>query len=213
MYYKKTFFEFMDETVKRPKSFFINKDDINTIKASGKNAVIYYERSECGDCQALNPGILRAYQNKHLDANPLYVLDCQPYYRRKTDEDYSTYLEVKDELGLSEKNNPTYGYGAGVFPYFSLIENGQYTSGAVIYNNTTTKDDGKIKVTESYYSAERVQSLEYTNTVLVGQELTQDDVNENDYGVFWKNDAADSFYEKILSEFLDYALPKTTFTF
>ena len=210
---KKTFFKYMDETVKLPKSFLITKDDVDAIKSSGKNAVIYYERSECGDCRALNPGILRAYQNKHLDANPLYVLDCQPYYRRKTDEDYSTYTDLKDELGLSEKNNPTYGYSTGVFPYFSLIENGEYVSGAVIYNNSVKKEDGKIVVTDSYYSNERVQSLEYTSTVLVGQELTQDDVNENDYGVMWKNDAADSFYEKILGQFLNYALPKTTFTF
>ena len=214
---KKTFFKYMNETVKLPKSFLITKDDVSNIKASGKNAVIYYERSECGDCRALNPGILRKYLNKHLDGNPLYVLDCQPYYPNKKDPDYETqsaaYQEIKDELGLSEKNNPTYGYSKGVFPYFSLIENGEYTSGAVIYNNTVKKEDGKITVTDSYYSSERVASLQYTSTVLVGQTLTQDDVNENDYGVFWKNDAADSFYEKILGEFLDYALPKTTFLF
>lgn len=210
MYDQSKFFAYMEKVVKLPSCYFITKDDFHTIKDSGKNAVIYFERTACGDCTYLNPRILRSYIKNHPNMNKIYVIDCQPYYRKKDAADYQTYLDVKDELGLSTVNNPTYGYGAGVFPFFSYIENKQYASGAVIYNDSV---DSNMVVAKSYYTEEMVASLEYTNTVVQGKQLTSDDVNIRGTYVSWKHEAADSVYEGILNSFLDYALPKTTFTF
>ena len=137
--------------------------------------------------------------------NDIYVLDCQPYWRRRDAEDYDSYLAMKDELGLSTVNNPVYGYGAGVFPYFMYLENGNYASGAVVYNDSVNSD---LVVTDSYYTAERAQVLQYTDTVLVGKQLSDDDVNKSQYGVSWTHESADKAYEPILTAFLDYALPK-----
>ena len=213
MYDEKKFFQYMEETVRLPGCYFITKDDVATIKESGKNAVIYFERTECGDCTSMNPTILRSYVNDHPNANKIYVLDCQPYWRKSTDADYQSYLDTKDELGLSNVNNPTYGYSSGVFPYFSYIENGAYASGAVIYNDRVEQQDSKYIVTSSYYTSERVASLQYTDTVLVGKELTSNDVNVSDYGPSWTHESANETYKNILNSFLDYALPKVTFTF
>ena len=225
MYDEKKFAKYMDENVRLPGCYLITKSDYHTIKESGENAVIYFERTKCGDCTALNPGLLRSYVNKHPDMKKIYVLDCQPYWRAETDSDYnSTYLATKDELGLSEidkdgnANNP-YGFGAGIFPFFSYIENGNYASGAVIYNDEVNSD---LTVTKSYYTIERVASLEYTNTVIKGKQLNDDDVSKGSFEdnnhvvhnyVIWNHDSADKVYESILNSFLDYALPKTTFVF
>lgn len=216
MYDEKKFKQYMDETVRLPGCYFITKNDYSSIKESGENAVIYFERTKCGDCTALNPGLLRSYVKSHKNMNKIYVVDCQPYWRAETDGDYtSTYLATKDELGLSaidkdgNPNNP-YGFGAGVFPFFSYIENGNYASGAVMYNDTVNSN---LVVSESYYTTARVASLEYTNTVIQGKQLSEEDVSRYGEYVMWNHDSADKIYEGILNSFLDYALPKVTFSF
>ena len=133
MYNTDKFNQYMNETVIKPSCYFITKEDVDAIKASDKSAVIYFERSACGDCTALNPGLLRDYVKAHPNMNKLYTYDAQEYWRRSTDEDYQSYLDFKTEVGLSNVNNPTYGYDTGVFPFFSYIENGQYASGSVFY--------------------------------------------------------------------------------
>ena len=216
MYDEKKFAKYMDETVRLPSCYFITKSDYHSIKESGENAVIYFERTKCGDCTNLNPGLLRSYVKKHTNMKKIYVVDCQQYWRASSDGDYtSTYLATKDELGLSEvdyngnPNNP-FGYDAGVFPFFSYIENGNYASGAVVYNDNV---DSNLVITKSYYSSERVASLGYTNTVLTGKQLTEEDVSRYGEYVMWNHDSADKVYEDILNSFLDYALPKSTFEF
>lgn len=235
------FAKYMEQNVRLPKCFFINKDDVNTIKNSGKNAVIYFERNGCGDCSAINPGILRNYVKNHEEMKKIYVLDCEEYWRagaeKPTDpeepdydsklqayEEYKGYLSTKNELGLAgsidplyeigEATNPTYGYGTGVFPYFSFIKNKQYASGCVIYNDFIKKgEDGKYRVNSSYYTTDRASKLQYTNTVLEGKVLPASHVNDHGEWVEWKHEKADIMYEEILGDFLDYALPKTNFTF
>ena len=217
MYEQAKFNKYMDEQVILPSCYFITKDDVSSIKSSGKNAVIYFERSACGDCTALNPGLLRSYVKDHKDMKKLYVLDCQEYWRSSEDADYQSYLDFKDEMGLSTLNNPTYGYSTGVFPYFQYIENGQYASGSVIYNDSVTKQDNKYVVSESYYTSERASSLQYTNKVIKGLELSSSEVTEVDYKghtyYSWKQESKDSHYKEILDSFLDYGLARQDFTF
>lgn len=210
MYNLEKFTKYMDETIIKPSCYYITKEDVDAIKASDKSAVIYFERSACGDCTALNPGLLRDYVKNHPNMNKLYTFDAQSYWRAKNAEDYQSYLDFKDEVGLSITNNPTYGYTTGVFPFFSYIENGQYASGSVIYNDSVTKEDGKTIISESYYTTERAASLQYTNKVIQGLELTAEDLDSNGK---WTRDSKDKLYKEILDSFLDYALPKQTYNF
>ena len=204
------FSQYMDETIIKPSCYFITRDDIDTIKASDKSAVIYFERSGCGDCNALNPGLLREYVKNHPNMNKLYTFDAQSYWRRASDSDYQDYLDFKKDVGLADETNPTYGYGSGVFPFFSYIENGQYASGSVIYNDRVTEEDGKHVITTSYYTTERVEHLQYTNKVIQGLELSAEDLDEDGK---WTIESKDNLYKDILTSFLDYALTKQTFNF
>lgn len=213
MYDKDKFAKFMDETVRLPGCYFITKDDYFTIKSSKKNAVIYFERNECHDCTAVNPGILRNYIKDHVDMNKIYVLDLQPYYARQDEPGYDDYIEIKKSLGMDEVSNTKYGYGTGSVPFFSLLKAGKYASGSVIYNDTVTKVDGKYKITNSYYTKERVKALQYQTFQLQGKEIPKKDVDDNGVWASWKHEAADKIYGDVLTNFLDYALPQVTFTF
>ena len=206
MYDSATFNKYMNENVELSNCFKITKDDVATIKASGKNAVIYFARLGCGDCASINKGIFRTYLSEHKNANKIYVVDCEEF--RGTEQ----YQTIKDELGLSTVNNPIYGYGTGVFPFFSYISNNEYVSGAVIYNDSIEKTGEKYTISDSYYTQERVSLLEYTNTILKGKELSNNDVYEGGF-IQWKSESADTYYKPILYSFLDTYLPRVTYSF
>lgn len=213
MYNKDKFEKYMNETVRLPGCYFITKDDYFSIKSSKKNAVIYFERSECHDCTAANPGILRNYIKDHSDMNKIYVLDLQPYYAKSGEPGYDNYMEIKKSLGMDEVSNTKYGYGSGAVPFFSLLKAGKYASGAIIYNDTVTKVDGKYKITSSYYTKERVKALQFQTFQLQGKEIPKKEVDDNGAWVSWKHEAADKIYGDVLTNFLDYALPQVTFSF
>ena len=212
---KKSFYKYMNETVRLPGCYLITKDDYFAIKESGKSAVIYFARSGCGDCTAINEGILDEYfQGRTKPTNKIYVVDCQKYWAKSSDtEAYAAYLAVKKELGMSTESNPTFGYGSGVFPFFSFISGGEYKDGSVIYNDEIKEENGKYTIDKSYYSSERVKNLGYTKKVLEGKELKEKDLNISNYGAMWKHESADKYYKKILDSFLNTYLPKVDYTF
>lgn len=217
MYDQSKFARYMEETIILPNCYFITKNDYLNIKSSDKDAVIYFQRSECDDCTQMNP-LLISYLKNHQSTKKLYTIDCQEYWRSSEAEDYKSYQGFKDEVGLSTVNNPTYGFGTGVFPFLSYVSNGQYASGCVIYNERVTKVDEKYVVSNSYYTTEQVESLQYTNTVLEGLELNESEITATEVseGVFryrWNDDSQDEHYKPILDSFLDYALPKVTYNF
>lgn len=208
------FAQFMAENVINPKCFFINENDYQDMKTQGKNAVVYFERNGCGDCKAANPTILRSYIESHKDMKKIYVLDCQEFYAVSGTPGYENYLQKKHDLGLSTVNNPTYGYGNGVFPYFSYIENGTYASGAAIYNDTVSLVNNKYVITDSYYTEERKNILQYNAPVIKGKELADSDLNKiTENGeikyVTWDYESANKYYKDILTSFLDWSLSKT----
>ena len=217
MYDEKKFEKYMDETIRLPGCYYITKDDVTTIKNSQKNAVIYFARSGCSDCKNINPTILYSYIKNHKDMNKIYVLDIQPYWKAKDDPNYDSYVNTKIELGMAEDNNPTFGYNLGtdkgVVPFFSYIENGNYASGAVVYNDKVEKVDDQYVITANYYNETRVPSLEYTDTVLQGKVLSESEVRVNGTRVSWQRESARNAYQPILNSFFDYALPKVTFSF
>ncbi len=207
MYDSKSFEKYMSETVKLPGCYLITKDDYFTIKSSKKNAVIYFERSKCGDCNAINPGILRNYVKSHSDMNKIYVVDLQPYY------DTPEYLDIKKSLGMDEVSNPKFGYGSGSVPFFSFLKGGKYNSGSVIYNDLITKKSDKYYISNTYYTKARIKNLQYQAYALEGKTIPKNEVEDNGSWAMWKHEAADKIYEEVLTNFLDYALPQTTFTF
>ncbi len=175
---KAAFYKFMEGNVKLPKAYFINEGDYGEVTENG--AIIYFERSGCGDCTYLNPTVLANYVKKHPDMNNIYVLDCQWW---KDDLDVVQYQAKKNNYGLSHCNNPEYGYDDGVFPFFSFVKKGNYLSGAVAFNDEVSKVNGKYVITNSYYNNDRLERFDYLanvqTKVLEGMELPASDVSDN----------------------------------
>lgn len=207
---KDTFYKFMDGTIKLPKAYFISELDYNTVTENG--AIIYFERSGCGDCNDLNPMVIAKYVKNHPNMNNIYVLDCQSWKDNLNDADYQA---AKDYYGLSIAENPNFGYDSGVFPFLSFVKKGNYVSGAVGFNDTVEKVNGKYKVTNSYYTADRLPKLDYlTNVdtkVIKGLELPASDVSDNGKWISWDNKKAVNYYEPIINGFLDTYLPQVNY--
>ena len=172
----------MDSIIEFPKCYYVSEANVDSVLASDKTSVIYYKRSGCGDCTYLEPNILKPYIESHESMNNLYVLDCEDWLTLENKGQAN-----KDKYGLSNVNNPIYGYNSGYYPYFSLVENGQFKSGAEAFNVTI---ENKV-ITDSYYSLERADKLQYltnVNTkVLTGLELSDADISSywNYYQWWW----------------------------
>lgn len=210
-----SFVDYMNKRIEKPRAYYIKYEDFDTIKESGKNAVIYYERNGCGDCSSANGTILKNYVLNHLSMNKLYVLDFQDIYRTSDDPAYISYISQKQIYGMTEYNNP-YGFGNGVFPFFSYIKNKEYESGCVLYNDTLEKvNESTFRIIDSYYTQERNARLHYSvPSVLQGSTLAKSEVIENASGyAYWDQEKANTFYGQVLNAFLDYSLPNVTYTF
>lgn len=195
---KDEFYKFMDSTVEFPKCYYVSESNIDAILASDKTAVIYYKRSGCGDCTYLEPNILKPYVESHPDMKNLYVLDCESWLSLE-----NRGQAKKDKYGLSNVNNPTYGYNTGYYPYFSLVENGQFKSGAEAFN---VKVENEV-ITESYYSQERAASLQYLSNVST-KVLTGLNIGASS----WEHSKALPYYQPLINAFLDYGLAQVTYT-
>ena len=204
------FNKFMEGNVKLPKAYLIKEEDYSTVTKDG--AIIYFERSGCEDCTYLNPTILRNYVKKHADMKNIYVLDCQPWKDNLNDKEYQ---DKKDNYGLSTVNNPTYGFDTGVFPFLSFVKNNEYISGAVAFNDTISKVDGKYIVSDSYYTTERESKLNYLSKVdqkvIKGLEIPTSDIEDHVEWFSWSKDKAVKYYEPIIDAFLDTYLPQVNY--
>lgn len=209
-----SFLNFMNLNVLPPKMIRINENDYlnKVLDTPFTKAAIYLSRSECGDCKALEPNILKPYFESRIYSNKLYVLDCQPFYKSSSDSNYQDYLNKKDEFMMTSDYNPDFGYNAGVFPSLFYFEEVTCKAGAIAYNETIQKIDNKYVVTDTYYTDERVAKLEYLNNyngekVLLNKEINESQLNISGNYIEWSKEYSNEFYRPIIYSFLDYVLP------
>lgn len=228
------FKEYLESMVTKPIMYYISLDQLNQIYTSKKEAVIYFARNNCPDCQVVDKEVLFSYSKAHTNSKQLYILDCENIGIREYDENGSLttisqakWQEFKDNYGLSKLNNETFGYGQGYVPTFQLIKGNDTSyatsivSSSVFFNDTLSKVDNVVKVTESFYSSVRVNKLQYTsnvtNKVLEGLTISENDYSEikyNDVTYYtWKPTSALNYHNPLLTAFLDYALPQVSHSF
>jgi len=213
------FKSYMDNRVSAPNMYFVNEDYLKLAYHSNDKSVILFERLSCGDCTYIIKNFLIDYMKEKTDF--IYVFDGDIVRGSgQTPEEQLNWTTFKNYYGLSNVNNPDYGYGSGYVPTMFLI-NGtatetNYISGCVIFNDTLTKDPttGKVKVTETYYSPDRLNKLAYAGNL---QPIEGLEVNSLEYTYYqeydyyaWDHTAAMKYHQPYLKAFLDYALPKTT---
>lgn len=185
------FKEFIDSNVFLPKMYYIEKSVLDSYIAQDKEFNLYVARSACGDCNAVTTDVLYDW-NQNVDTinDKLYVFDIQSYYpinpgpdateeqKAKYQEDLIIYQDIKDTYGLSDKNNPVFGFGTGVVPTFQRRKGSTIKDSAIVLNDKVDKDNNKII---SYFTSERVGQMSFLKdakikTILDGMELTSEQV-------------------------------------
>ena len=178
------FKEFIDKNVVLPKMYYVNKDVLDSIIAENKEFNLYIARSACGDCNAVTTEVLYDWSKNTLDVSDiLYIFDIQSYYPIKGEDDYDaklvTYQYIKDYYGLSEANNPTFGYSTGMVPTFQRRKGMEILDMIVVLNDSLDKANKKVT---SYFTEERVSHMKFlegsslNKTILDGFELNDDQV-------------------------------------
>lgn len=209
------FKSYLESLVTLPRIYYVSLDDIDKMYRKEEKNIIYFSRSTCGDCSYLDTHYLKEWSLSHPNYKKnIYVLDCdQPDIRLDDEGNYNKeqWFQFKDDYGLSEKNNPDYGFDSGYVPSFYLIqgslEKTQFLSGAVVFNDTLVKEDDGYVVRNTYYSQTRVGKLSYIDEsvspkYLEGMKVGSSDVNEK-YAM-WNHEAAEKYHNIYLEKFLTY---------
>lgn len=194
--------------IKNPEIFYVDEEILVNQISSSERVVVEYSRSECGDCQYVNPNVLWQYTNKHSLKTKVLIIDIE-----KLRSDATAYQRFKDQHFLSKKENADYGYGDGVVPTIQCYENGSLVDAAVFFNDTVSVVAGQYVVSESYYTDTRKEKLHYLNgvetTVLQNKILSEDEVkiytNDKGEAVYWawKQEYAARFHKPLYEAFLN----------
>lgn len=217
------FTQFMSEMVILPKMFYVSLEQVDQLYATDATSAIYFARSDCGDCQYFDKNFLDLYSPN----GKLYILDCEEIGIRVYEEDGSLTPEsqiawnnFKANYGLGSSNNPDFGYDTGYVPTLLLVkgnsaEGGKPTflSGACYFNDSLDQDDKGYYVSNSYYTDERKEKLEYLadfkgTSVLKGLRLDASDVGTYGSYIYWNQESAQKYHDPLVKAFLDYALAK-----
>ena len=225
------FKKMMDASVTLPKIFYISKAQVDTLYASNETSLLYFARSNCQDCQYFDRNFLDTYEAE----KNIYILDCEKIGIREYDEtgqltpaSQLAWNKFKEDYGLAEANNPTYGYSTGYVPSLFLLHgNGDpehpaatFLQGSVFFNDTVEKIGDDLVVTKSYYSSARQSSLNYvdyiTEPVLEGMVLPASDVDTFTFGentfYAWKQERAAEYHTPLVKAFLDKNVKEVTHT-
>lgn len=199
---------------KEPQIMLIDEEYLNKaiFEENRSDFIIYHGRSGCPDCGYCTPNVLEPYARDNDLKNKIYMIDIE--YLRGTDgyQPYKNKYQLSaydfDEDGNKIEINPTYGYQQGVVPTFQYWKNGVLSDACVYFNDSYEKKNDKWTITDSYYTNKRVANLKYTSTVLLGNIIPDEEIQEIKYGeksyYIWKQDEQAKIHNKLLTSFLDY---------
>lgn len=209
----------LEKITKDPSYMYVDQAYLdNKLFVEKERAIVLYERATCGDCSYVLPNILKPYVDKHDFDDYIYFIDLDVNGIRCDEENncsssLETYINFKNQHGMSEAGNSTFGYATGVVPTMQIWENGEIKDMTVTFNDTIVKENDQFVIKETYYTSARVNSLKYTNEVLLDRVIPENEIlsfdTDND-GVkdyhMWVQEKATLVHGPILESFLDYYL-------
>ena len=195
--------------VNKPQLYYVDKEYLDANLSAAREVVIFFMRNECGDCKYALPNVLVPYVKEHVANKSIWLFDMQKYQN----QDAALYQDIKDQYGLSESANKTYGYKNGVVPTIQYYQEGVLKDASVFFNDEIAqREDNSWYISDSYYSEERLSNLKYLEsanfpTVLVGQDINKDFVLLTKSGGYYlaQKEAA-KYHKPILEAFLNYYL-------
>lgn len=178
-------------------------------------AVTLFVRFSCEDCSYAVPSVIIPYFNKTVTNKEVLIFDLEDYYilsRSETasEEEKAQYQSIKDKYQLSETSNVTFGYKQGVVPTIQYYQKGVLKSACVFFNDEVAqKEDGSYYISNSYFSEERLTSLEYAkdvkNNILKGMTLKEEEVVKTPNGyTYWAQEKAAIYHKPLFEAFMNY---------
>ena len=203
---KDAFKEFVDDISIEPNMIYVDDEKYQEIIAKDEQSIVSIVRKGCSDCGYVLPNVFDPFFKENKIDNKLYLLDIEEldHYHTSSEEEKTAYQEYKDSIKLSEKNNALYGYGNGVVPTTFVYKDGEAIDGNVFFNDEVEFKDEKYYISNSYYTSERVKNLKYTDTVLMGKELKEEEIAKYNDFIYLPSSSASKYHTPILNEFLNY---------
>lgn len=210
------FKEDVDANCYQPNYYYVNQTylDDKLFIAKDDKVLVSYVWSSCPDCNYCIPNVLAPYQHAKNFDQKMYIIDLEVegllLVNGEKDKTNANYVEFMRAHNLSEASGSEFGYSRGFVPSFQYWEQGVLKDMNVFFNDTLTQDNqGKVHITQSYFTEERKSILKYLDgvqtTVLQGIEIPTEDVTiYPEYGnyVAWNAPAAAKYHAPLLNAFL-----------
>ena len=201
---------------KDPQYFYVDQEYLdNALFTIKEDVVVHYIWYFCPDCNDCFPEVLLPYSKANNLSKKIWIMDLAIegllFDHGAFNKNSPGYIEfLHDHKMSSYEGNEEFGYDRGFVPTTQYWHNGELVDMNVYFNDEVTKnDEGQFVLSRSYYSEERVQHLGYTNEVLQGKTLPEEQVNvsvNSETGVesySWKMDYARLYHKPILEAFLN----------
>ena len=199
----------VNKFVKAPEIYYVDRPYLNDAIKYQETVLVEYIWESCGDCQYANPNAVWEYAHKNTFKQKMYVVALDDIKDNEL-----TYKEFCDTHLLSDAFSEDFGYGKGYVPTFQYYERGELKNACVFFNDKVEMVDGELRVTNSFYTAQRRVNIDYASSVktnvLVGLKLTADDVYDltaSGKGYFWKHESAIKYHKPLFEAFMNkYAI-------
>ena len=198
--------------IDKPRMFYVDEKYIDEQMVKRQSSVLLFMRSGCDDCKYVIPNVIIPYINHYKVINNILLFDMQTYYELQKQQDNGSkpYDNLKEKYQLTENNGNLLGYQQGVVPTIHYYEKGILKDSAVFFNDVVAKkEDGSYYISDSFYSEQRLTSLQYVNNVqnkvLKGMSLNADEVATTPSGYnYWLQEKAAVYHTPLFEAFLDY---------
>ena len=209
--------EAVTKIARDPQYMLVDQTYLDKALFEDKNSkvVVHYIWNFCPDCNDCFPNVLLPYSEKNEFKTKVWVIDLGikglllDAEGKFIGTGIQTYVDFLKLHKMSKAGDETFGYDRGFVPTTQVWENGELKDMTVYFNDAVSLENGKYTVSRSYYDSERVKSLQYTNEVLQGKELAEEEVSattDKDTGITsysWKADYARKSHQKLLESFLN----------
>ena len=198
-----------------PQFYYVDQTYLdNALFTTKQDVVVYYFWHFCPDCNDCFPEVLIPYANKYNFSKKIWIIDLAipglliDPVTNEMNKNYQGYVDfLRDHKMSYYEGNETFGYDRGFVPTIQTWKKGELKDMTVYFNDGVEKNDnGKYVISRSYYSEDRVKNLAYTNEVLQGKEIPEEQVdikiNGENQSYSWKMDYARLYHKPILEAFL-----------
>ena len=201
---------------KDPQYFYVDREYLdNALFTTKEDVVVHYLWSFCPDCNDCFPNVMVPYSNANTFSKKVLLIDLAiPGILLNSEGQWEgtglqTYVDFLREHKMSYyEGNEEFGYDRGFVPTTQIWKNGELKDMTVYFNDAISKNDnGEYVVSRSYYSEERIKNLGYTNEVLEGKILPEEQIDiqidgENQ-SYSWKADYARLYHKPIMEAFFN----------